>query len=149
MTDETPKRIQLSRKKGWRKPEGAISVSRPGQFGNPFAIGVRVPVWWRGRDRIQRGNIETETNEQAVAYFRDWMNGVVDVDDWPRPYLPLIRGRDLCCWCPADQPCHADVLLELANPSPLVERVKEKQLMSPVSGVSVKISVSPVNGDHP
>ena len=26
-----------------------------------------------------------------------------------------IRGHDLACWCPLDQPCHADVLLELAN----------------------------------
>ena len=26
-----------------------------------------------------------------------------------------LRGRDLACWCPLDQPCHADVLLELAN----------------------------------
>jgi Domain of unknown function (DUF4326) len=27
-----------------------------------------------------------------------------------------LGGRDLACWCPLDQPCHADVLLELANP---------------------------------
>jgi protein gp37 len=26
-----------------------------------------------------------------------------------------LRGKDLACWCPLDQPCHADVLLELAN----------------------------------
>lgn len=26
-----------------------------------------------------------------------------------------LRGRDLACWCPLDQPCHADVLLEIAN----------------------------------
>lgn len=26
-----------------------------------------------------------------------------------------LAGRDLVCWCPLDQPCHADVLLELAN----------------------------------
>ena len=26
-----------------------------------------------------------------------------------------LRGRNLACWCPLDQPCHADVLLELAN----------------------------------
>jgi hypothetical protein len=26
-----------------------------------------------------------------------------------------LRGHDLACWCPLDQPCHADVLLELAN----------------------------------
>ena len=35
------------------------------------------------------------------------------------PTLAEIRrelsGRDLACWCPVDQPCHADVLLELAN----------------------------------
>jgi hypothetical protein len=27
-----------------------------------------------------------------------------------------LRGWDLACYCPLDQPCHADVLLELANP---------------------------------
>jgi hypothetical protein len=32
-----------------------------------------------------------------------------------RPDLAPLRGRDLACWCPLDQPCHADVLLELAN----------------------------------
>lgn len=28
-----------------------------------------------------------------------------------------LAGRDLACWCPLDKPCHADVLLELANGS--------------------------------
>lgn len=32
-----------------------------------------------------------------------------------RPDLAALRGKDLACWCPLDQPCHADVLLELAN----------------------------------
>jgi hypothetical protein len=27
----------------------------------------------------------------------------------------ILRGHDLACWCPLDQLCHADVLLELAN----------------------------------
>lgn len=31
-----------------------------------------------------------------------------------------LRGHDLACWCPLDQPCHADVLLELAN-APIAE----------------------------
>jgi hypothetical protein len=26
-----------------------------------------------------------------------------------------LRGKNLACWCALDQPCHADVLLELAN----------------------------------
>lgn len=29
-----------------------------------------------------------------------------------------LAGRDLACWCPLDQPCHADVLLEIANTDP-------------------------------
>ena len=29
--------------------------------------------------------------------------------------LLVVRGKDLVCWCPLDQPCHADVLLEVAN----------------------------------
>lgn len=33
----------------------------------------------------------------------------------PRPNVAELRGKDLACWCPLDQPCHADVLLELAN----------------------------------
>jgi len=28
--------------------------------------------------------------------------------------LPELRGKDLVCWC-SPLPCHADVLLELAN----------------------------------
>lgn len=109
-----PERIQLSRRKGWRKPDGAISVARPGKFGNPFPIGVRVPIWWHQGDEIKRGSIEAETASEAVSYFRDWMGGAVEVDH-PRPFLPLLTGHDLMCWCPLDQPCHADVLLELAN----------------------------------
>lgn len=27
-----------------------------------------------------------------------------------------LAGRDLVCWCPSGEPCHADTLLELANP---------------------------------
>ncbi|WP_165368501.1 DUF4326 domain-containing protein [Serinicoccus sediminis] len=38
---------------------------------------------------------------------------------WTYPPLQEIRdelaGRDLACWCPLDEPCHADVLLKLAN----------------------------------
>src|SRR5699024_4075911 len=26
-----------------------------------------------------------------------------------------LSGRVLACWCPLDQPCHADVLIEIAN----------------------------------
>jgi hypothetical protein len=32
-----------------------------------------------------------------------------------RNQIHELRGKNLACWCPLNQPCHADVLLELAN----------------------------------
>lgn len=94
-----PERIQLRRTKGWRKPEGAVVVSRPSKWGNPFRIGQDV-----------------ETAEEAVWRYRAWLNGP-STEAWLlRQIIKEDLGdRDLCCWCPLDQPCHADVLLELAN----------------------------------
>lgn len=39
---DRPRRIQLRRTKGWRKPEGAIVVARPSKWGNPFRVGPTV-----------------------------------------------------------------------------------------------------------
>lgn len=103
-----PKRIQLSRRKGWRKPEGAIVVARPSKWGNPHIVGDFTPVW---RDRL--GWPERFDRATAVTAYRlnlrTW-----DVDDARRE----LAGHDLACWCPLDEPCHADVLLEIANTDP-------------------------------
>jgi hypothetical protein len=50
--------------------------------------------------------------EDAVRRF----GAVLAFDEaiWPELRAEL-RGKSLACWCPLDQPCHADVLLELAN----------------------------------
>ncbi len=42
-----------------------------------------------------------------LARYRDQAIGCLPIED--------LRGKDLACWCALDQPCHADVLLELAN----------------------------------
>ena len=94
---ERPKRVQLSRRKGWRKPEAAVVVSRPSRWGNPYAIGA---------DRSRA--------EAVGLYRRDLLSGDlagVTVADVRRE----LAGRDLACWCPLSGPCHADVLLEVAN----------------------------------
>lgn len=31
------------------------------------------------------------------------------------PAFSIPPSKNLACWCPLDQPCHADVLLEIAN----------------------------------
>jgi Domain of unknown function (DUF4326) len=89
----TPKRIQQRRSKGWQKPDGAISVARPHKWGNPFVVGEH--------------GIRTA---DAVQLYRMWLPG----QDLYH-HLSELTGHDLMCFCPPDQPCHADVLLELAN----------------------------------
>ncbi|WP_369830188.1 DUF4326 domain-containing protein [Mycobacterium sp. E1747] len=68
--------------------------------------------------------VRVETPAQAVEFYRRWLNGAAFLIGGhklaPRPpTLAQIRAelawRDLACWCPLAQPCHADVLLELAN----------------------------------
>lgn len=104
-----PERIQLSRKAGWRLPVGAVSVARPSRWGNPFPA------------------CEHRTRDQAVDQFARLLNGVVRGADDCEHVLPTfnyparweirreLAGKDLACWCPLTQPCHADVLLRIAN----------------------------------
>ena len=124
------KRIQRKRTKGWKMPEGAVYVGRPTKFGNPFRVGhhykrdehAGIPrlglrfVYIEAYEGHQDSSYTTlQTAAEAVAWFR-WYMGTKLFDSAPeRELLATLRGRDLACWCPLDQPCHADVLLELAN----------------------------------
>jgi hypothetical protein len=101
-----PERIQLRRTKGWRKPEGAIVVSRPSKWGNPWRVDPSLRAEW-----------STTTRELAVALFRDLVDYDGEVCGYParEQIRAELAGHDLACWCPLDQPCHALVLLEIAN----------------------------------
>jgi hypothetical protein len=104
-----PKRIQRKRTKGWKMPEGAVAVDRSTRFGNPFIVNPRV----RPGSRSGCAFICVPTIEDAVECYRIWL-----VDNQPELLASAraeLRGKDLACWCPLDKPCHADVLLELAN----------------------------------
>lgn len=124
----SPQRIQRKRVKGWRKPEGAIIVTRPSRWGNPFVVipaGTDPGLLSRRRERgwtvngpgtfFQGTGTREWAADYAVRLYRRWLLGSMKrVED----LVPLLRGHDLCCYCPLDQPCHADVLLELANGDP-------------------------------
>lgn len=113
----TPCRIQRSRKKGSKLPPGTVCVTRPGPFGNPFIIypldgwyvsldGYEPVIQFRGTDARDRAA------RAAVMLFRGYASIRLRVEpNWLEP----IRGKSLACWCAIGSPCHADVLLELAN----------------------------------
>ena len=88
-----PERIQLSRKKGWRLPANTVVVARPSRFGNPFRVGI------------------DGTQAECVAlYEANRTDGLIG------DAIEKLRGKNLACWCKLGTPCHADVLLKLANP---------------------------------
>lgn len=90
-----PKRVQLRRTAGWRKPPNTVVVARPSRWGNPFRIG------------------EHGTRAECVERFRAALVAgelTFTVDDVRRQ----LSGVDLACWCSNDVECHADVLLEVA-----------------------------------
>lgn len=101
---DAPRRIQRSRRKGWRAPESAVYVGRPTCWGNPY-------------ERDDLGS-----SELLVALYRDWIASDSRSAAVARRRLPELRGKDLMCWCAAGEHCHADVLLELAN-APVCEAV--------------------------
>ncbi|WP_026986535.1 DUF4326 domain-containing protein [Fodinicurvata fenggangensis] len=133
-----PQRIQRKRTKGWRMPAGAVYVGRPSVFGNitscswpygcPHSPDFERHVWedengavhpYRCcvdayRHLLDSGLTGGGTYTGKISFALEAAAG------YPTrtailERLPELRGRDLACWCSLDKPCHADVLLDLAN----------------------------------
>lgn len=87
-------------------PPNTVSVTRPGKWGNPFKIGMVIR--------------EPDTNDYITT-----LNTMADVLKWYRRYLKYtnkhdeivseLKGKNLACFCKEGEPCHADILLKIAN----------------------------------
>jgi hypothetical protein len=84
-------------------PANTVYVGRPTKWGNPYIIGrVTGPF-------LDGPRIDPET---ALEWYRNWLMvqlvmGKLNLDE--------LRGKNLACWCPLDQPCHADVLIQFCK----------------------------------
>lgn len=110
-TTDAPIRVQRKRSKGWKMPPNTVYVGRGSKWGNPHRVGISLAP---NKD----GTYRRMTHADAVARYRDeylpyWMWKASE----NRIYPPELKGKNLACWCALDQPCHADVLLKLANAS--------------------------------
>ncbi|MGE0358623.1 MAG: DUF4326 domain-containing protein [Burkholderiales bacterium] len=102
-----PIRFQLSRRNGWRMPPDTIKVDRGTPYGNPIKVGGELHCEADGAMINAR-----LTAAIAVELFREYLDGALRSNPG---FLDPLRGKNLACWCPLDKPCHADVLLEVAN----------------------------------
>ena len=104
----TPQRIQRRRVKGWKMPEGAIYVGRPTKWGNPYPL---------------KAAHDALSALVVTVKFEEWLANDPDGREIVIAAKQELRGRDLACFCRLDEPCHADVLLRIANegnaPKPL------------------------------
>lgn len=129
-----PEGIQLRRTKGWRMPPNTVSVARPSRWGNIYVVGEPMEIRVSG---IQHGYAvghydpadrryydidlpgEVLTAEIAVQLYRidlgEMLADNLSTDAPLREALADLRGKNLGCFCALDQPCHRDVLLDLAN----------------------------------
>lgn len=112
-----PVRIQLSRAKGWRMPPNTVKVDRSTTWGNPFCVGRPVDRkmarrwgWWP----LAFPERQASDGAHACRLFA----AVLGLDEAIHEHVKdSLRGKNLACWCEPGAPCHADVLLELANRS--------------------------------
>jgi hypothetical protein len=80
-------------------PPNTVKVSRPGPFGNPVKVGT----------------CKGFTQADAVEWFRDYLKSNADGQRLAERARVELGGKNLACWCKPGEPCHADVLLEIAN----------------------------------
>lgn len=116
-------------------PEGAVYVGRPTRWGNPIPIKgllwTAVTLGYRA-DRAGRQACAVELYRRYLLEPEKLFLAKLDDLDLPKhsndetsvilpapPSLEDIRthlgDKNLVCWCPLDAPCHADILLSLAN----------------------------------
>lgn len=117
MGNTKPVRITLSRAAGFRLQAHSLAlnglpcvkVDRSTVWGNPF-----IP---QTRDTPDQPAM---TTEECIAAYRDYLKIATGIPNGGgRPLAAqareVLRGKNLACWCKPGQPCHADLLLELAN----------------------------------
>ncbi len=109
----SPHRIQRKRTRGWRMPEDAVYVGRPTKWGNPWEphpahvfAGISFP------GLSVQGCVDAYANAIRKNDTGGRFHRECPTSDYIREHL---AGKVLVCWCPLDQPCHADVLLRIAN----------------------------------
>lgn len=122
-----PERIQLKRTKGWRMPPNTVKVDRTTRWGNPYwdtrryGLDLCLKLFENTAQGVWNPGVIPKT---AMPQWFDWLyeHHCEFRARFSRHPLENIQqflaGRNLACWCALDKPCHADILIRLANQHP-------------------------------
>ncbi|QPK80803.1 DUF4326 domain-containing protein [Schaalia sp. ZJ405] len=123
-----PQRIQRKRSKGWRMPDctcgqgnphKAVYVGRGTKWGNPHVVEREHIGAWCVQGPCNEWLLSWEgffaTKTQALKHAAFLYDTGCHTCAWHDMDLTPLQGHDLACWCPPNQPCHADTLLREAN----------------------------------
>lgn len=113
-----PRRVRRERTKGWQMPANTVYVGRGSQWGNPYRLDRLSATEWIALDLD--GN-EVEASWGEPGHTAQWVVDRFREEVAPGLDLTPLRGKSLACWCHLAMPCHADVLLDLANRGPGAE----------------------------
>ena len=115
-----PSRMQLSRKAGFNLQAAskalnglpAKRITRPGKWGNPFTIEDTARAY-----HLDPGAAQAKAVELCGLWLRGKLDQRLSPGDPPSrvEIRAELSGHNLACWCKPGTPCHADVLVELAN----------------------------------
>jgi hypothetical protein len=120
------KRIQRKCTKGWRMPENTVYVGLGTKWANPIKlVGDMVYIDAGYRRKIMDKWVILEQailKESVILLFKvlfTEMKLEKDLSYWQKHFKSLdlseLKGKNLACFCKEDEPCHADILLKLAN----------------------------------
>jgi hypothetical protein len=101
--------------------EGAVYVGRPSRWGNPFLLSPvlrsfpSLTVEQAAQFVVNDFRFLAERGRASVPSPTLSSPAVMVTYPSPAELRHELAGKDLVCWCPLDEPCHADVLLQIAN----------------------------------
>ena len=109
-------------------PTDTIYVGRPSQWGNPFKVGGFLNAWGAAFIAIELGGMTSDgvhkiynsgifdkpiTLKDSLKYYELWIRFRIKRQNID---IKKLKGKNLACFCALESPCHADILLKLANP---------------------------------
>ena len=108
-------------------PKNTVYVGRPTKWGNPLQLikGILyIDAGYRRKifDKWVICREYSDIDDMIHLYFHIVLGSQFinpDLQYWSDKYkqynIKELKGKNFSCWCSLDKPCHADILLRIAN----------------------------------